>query len=80
MQQIYLETLSEEFYSLLISIIGHLRHQQNLVAQMRSTCSKVGDIGWVSKDNAASRLKKHIIFLTAHFDANKIQCISDRLW
>lgn len=80
MQRVHWESLDEDLYSTLTGLIEHLRCQQNLVAQMRSTCPKVGDPRWVSMDTAASWMKKHIIVLTAHFDAKKPRCTLDKLW
>ena len=80
MQRVYSASLDEEFYSTLTGVIGHLRRQQNLITEMRSTCPKVGDTRWVSMDDASGWLTKHVVVLTAHFDAKRPRCTPDKLW
>jgi hypothetical protein len=38
----------DEFYTTLTGLIGHLRRQQNLIAEMSSTCPAVASTRWVS--------------------------------
>lgn len=80
MQLVYLESLDKDFYSTLTGVIGRLRGQLNLVAQMRSVLQKVGGSCWVSMDIAGFWLKKPIVVLTAHLEAKKSRCAPDRLW
>jgi hypothetical protein len=51
MQIIFCAACDETFYAALTNVIGHLRRQQTLIAEMRGTCHLVAIARWMSMDN-----------------------------
>lgn len=64
-QPVYKPELKCDFYSQPITLIGHLRRQQNLIAEMRSTCVKVSDVRRISICSNKKRLV---------FNCVRVQC------
>lgn len=52
MQRIYSANLGEELYSTLTGVVGHLRHQENVITEMCTTCPEADDTLWVSMEDA----------------------------
>jgi hypothetical protein len=50
---------SETFYTCLTSLISHLRRQQKIVAEMKSTCPTVSSTRWSSLDLVCKWLSKN---------------------
>ncbi|KAI8895523.1 hypothetical protein BC833DRAFT_567403 [Globomyces pollinis-pini] len=66
MQHVFKMALNEEFYSVLTTLIGHLRRQQTLISKMRSTCPKVADTRWISMASCSSWLTDNIVLIQQH--------------
>lgn len=60
---------NEGFYGVLTALIGYLRRQQNLIADMRSTCPKVASTRWLSLGKVSSWLVKNRLEIGAYLTA-----------
>jgi hypothetical protein len=80
MQRVYKPALENEFYSVLTALIGHLRRQQSLIGEMRSTCPKVADTRWALMATTTSWLyaKRHRVL--KHLDKKKPGCAPTKTW
>jgi hypothetical protein len=58
-QDIMSSLCSETFYTCLTSLISHLRRQQKIVAEMKSTCPTVSSTRWSSLDLVCKWLSKN---------------------
>jgi len=74
MADVYDNLLKEDFYSNLVSLIGYLRRQQNLIADMKTTCPKVALTHWLSMIKVMSWFKKHRIAVLAYLDEKLPPC------
>ena len=59
MQKVFKPAFKDKFYSTLTSLVGYLRRQQNLVAEMRSTWPKVATTRWISMYSTTQWLIRH---------------------
>lgn len=80
MQRVYSSALDEQFHSTLTGLIGHLRRQQNLVTEMRTTCPKVAETRWLSMSSVAEWLTKHHVRVKQHLDEKKPPCAPSKKW
>ncbi|KAH8944818.1 hypothetical protein BDL97_12G005300 [Sphagnum fallax] len=80
MADVYDNLLKEDFYSNLVSLIGYLRRQQNLIADMKTTCPKVALTRWLSMIKVMSWFKKHRIAVLAYLDEKLLPCRPSAAW
>lgn len=80
MQRVYKPALDDEFYFQLTALIGHLRRQQNLVAEMRSTCPKVTDTRWISMSSSTRWLVSNRVRVQQHLDNKRPACTPTPMW
>jgi len=73
MQRVYKASLEGAFLATLTAAIGHLRRQQLLIAQMRSTCPKVADTRWLSMLKCTSWFTRNMIVIQEHYAARTPQ-------
>jgi hypothetical protein len=80
MADVYDNLFKEDFYSNLVSLIGYLRRQQNLIADMKTTCPKVALTRWLSMIKVMSWFKKHRIAVLAYLDEKLPPCRPSTAW
>jgi hypothetical protein len=80
MADVYDNLLKEDFYSNLVNLIGYLRRQQNLIADMNTTCPKVALTRWMSMIKVMSWFKKHRITVLAYLDEKLPPCRPSAAW
>ena len=80
MQRVFKPALQDDFYSKLTALIGHLRRQQNLIAEMRSSCPKVADTRWISMSASTTWLRKHQVHVMHHLEEKKPSCTPSKSW
>ena len=80
MQSVYEAALGEQFYSTLTGLIGHLRRQQNLITEMRSTCPKVATTRWISMYSTTRWLIKHRDRIIQYLEDKRPSCSPDASW
>ena len=80
MQRVYKAALDDRFYGKLTALIGHLRRQANLIADMRSTCPKVADTRWVSMHSVTTWLVDHRARVQRHLTEKQPDCAPDKVW
>ena len=80
MADIYGKMLQQDFFSVLTVLIGYLRRQQNLVADMKTTCPKVALTRWLSMIKVMNWFKKHRIDVQAHLDDKRPPCRPSSGW
>jgi len=74
MLEVYSSSLEDYLYSTLTGMIGHLRRQQNLITDVRTTCPKVTDTCWLLISSVAEWLTEHYIRVKKHLDEKKPTC------
>lgn len=80
MQRVLKAALDETFYGNMTAAIGHLRRQQNLVSEMRTTCPTVADTRWLSMGKCCRWFTANIINLQIHFNNKQPACAPDKTW
>ena len=80
MQRVFKEALNEDFYSALTALIGHLRRQQTLISNMRTTCPKVADTRWISMATCSSWLTNNIVAVQQHLLQKNPSCAPPITW
>ncbi|KAH8933356.1 hypothetical protein BDL97_18G026700, partial [Sphagnum fallax] len=80
MADVYDNLLKEDFYSNLVSLIGYLRRQHNLIADMKTMCPKVVLTRWLSMIKVMSWFKKHRIAVLAYLDEKLPPCRPSAAW
>ena len=80
MQDVYASALDKDFYSTLTGLIGHLRRQQSLITEMRTTCPKVATTRWLSMSSVSEWLIEHHIRIKQHLDERKPPCAPSQKW
>ena len=80
MQRVFKPALEGDFYGTLTALIGHLRRQANLIAEMRSTCPKLSDVRWVSMDSTATWMVEKRARVRRHLDEKKPACAPGIVW
>lgn len=71
---------SERFLNTLTGVTGHLRRQQNLITNMKSSCPTFASTRWISMGNVLRWLKTNRIRLLEHFDLKKPACEPKLEW
>jgi hypothetical protein len=71
---------SDTFYTHLTSLIGHLRRQQNLVAEMGCTCPTVAHTRWMSLGRVANWLYENRSRVQEHLEEKKPACAPPQVW
>ena len=74
MADVFDKQLKEDFFSVLTALIGWLRRQQNLIADMGTTCPKVALSRWLSMIKVMKWFKKHRIAVEAHLNLKQPAC------
>ena len=72
MQHGYAKLIDGEFLKITTSIIGHLRQQQKLIAEMRSTCPKL-TTRWICMGDTCDWFLEHRIRLLSYFKTPQTQ-------
>eukprot|EP00171_Calliarthron_tuberculosum_P016065 IDg16065t1 len=80
LQSVYNKALDEEFLSTFISLIGHLRRQQNLIQEMLSTCPKFATTRWVSMHSCSRWLTKNVVRVCEHLKEKAPRCAPAMVW
>lgn len=80
MQRVFKPALDSIFDGTLTGLIGHLRHHANLIANMRSTCSKITEVRWVSMDSKAAWLVNNHARVQRHLDGKNPACMFEKVW
>ncbi|KAH6561878.1 hypothetical protein BASA60_011317 [Batrachochytrium salamandrivorans] len=80
MADVYQNLLQDDFYSVLVALIGYLRRQQNLIAEMKTTCPKVAITRWLSMIKVMTWFKKHRIAVQAYLDEKLPSCRPSAAW
>jgi hypothetical protein len=68
------------FLNTLNALSGHLRQQQDLIEEMRSTCPTFVSTKWISMVKVFKWLKENQVILLAHFDNKKPRCTPSQEW
>lgn len=79
-RSVYRSVLDESFSDTLAKLIAYLRRQDNLVAEMKSTCPKVVSSSWLSVERALSWIKAHRIRILEYMDEKKPSCMPSMSW
>jgi hypothetical protein len=79
-QREYASLHDEEFTSILVNLISHLRRQQLLQNEMGSTCPKFVDTRWLSMKRVSAWLKKNRVRVFQHLDLKKPACAPPAGW
>ena len=80
MKRVFHNLLDDKFVSILTSVTGHLRRQQNLIIEMKSACPTFVETRWISMGNSLKWLKNNRIRLMEHFDAKRPRCTPPLHW
>ena len=70
----------ERFLGILTGVTGHLRRQQNLIADMKSSCPTFVSTRWISMGKVLKWLKLKRIRLSEHFESKKPACTPPLEW
>jgi hypothetical protein len=79
MEDIMSNVIKERFFSFMIGFITHLTRQQNLIAEMQTTCPRVVN-HWLSMEKVISWFKIHRPQLLAHIESKQLASAPLRLW
>jgi hypothetical protein len=71
---------NEEFLRITTGVTGHLRRQQNLIAEMDSACPTFVSTRWISMGNVLKWLKSKRTRLLEHFENKKPSCTPPLEW
>jgi hypothetical protein len=74
------ELMNEHFVNTLTGVTGHLRRQQNLIQDMRSTCPTYATTRWISMGKVLKWLKDNRLRLLYHFAEKKRACEPPTEW
>jgi hypothetical protein len=67
-QSVIASLCEDTFYETVTGLISHLRRQQKLVAEMKSTCPTVASTRWLSLGHVEKWLSKHREAVIRHLD------------
>jgi hypothetical protein len=70
----------DEFYTTLTGLIGHLRRQQNLIAEMSSTCPIVASTRWLSLGKVCKWLTRNRVRVLEHLENKSPTCSPAEYW
>jgi len=79
MEDIMSNAIKERFFSVMTGFITHLTHQQNLIAEMQTTCPRVVN-RWLSTEKVISWFKIHWPQLLVHIKSKQPTFAPPRLW
>jgi hypothetical protein len=79
MEDIMNNVIKERFFSVMTGFITHLTRQQNLIAEMQTTCPCVVN-RWLSTEKVISWFKIHRPQLLAHIEWKQPDSAPPRLW
>jgi len=79
MEDIMNNVIKERFFSVMTGFITHLTRQQNLIAEMQTTCPRVVN-RWLSMDMVISWFKIHWPQLLAHIESKQPDSAPLHLW
>jgi hypothetical protein len=77
-QSVISSRCEDTFYETLTGLISHLRRQQRLVAETKSTCPAVASTRWLSLGRVVKWLSKHSEAVIRHFDVTSKEFYTDR--
>ena len=80
MKKAFNKLLNEKFLNTLAGVTNHLRRQQNLVQEMKSTCPTFATTRWISMGKVLRWLKANRIRLLRHFHERKPACTPSLEW
>lgn len=80
MQDAFKTIMNSEFYAFLVGLIGYLRRQQNLIAQMKTKVPLLADTRWESMGKVASWFKHHRIDAINYLTSKQVACSPPRTW
>ena len=74
MKRAFNKLYNKKFVDTLTSVTGHLRRQQNLIAEMKTTCPILVTTWWLSMGKLLKWLIDKRVWLIQHFDQKKPAC------
>ncbi|KAH9265975.1 hypothetical protein BASA83_010885 [Batrachochytrium salamandrivorans] len=80
MQRIFESALNEGYLTVLTTLIGYLRRQQNLIADMRATCPKVATTRWLSMGTVAKWLTSNRVRIQRYLQDKNASCAPSPVW
>jgi hypothetical protein len=80
MKRAFNKLCNEKFLDTLTSVTGHLRRQQNLIADMKSTCPTFVTTRWLSMGKLLKWLIDKRVRLMRHFTEKKPACTPSIEW
>jgi hypothetical protein len=80
MKRAFNKLCNEKFLDTLTSVTGHLRRQQNLIADMKSTCPTFVTTRWLSMGKLLKWLIDKRVRLMQHFNEKKPACTPSIDW
>lgn len=63
-----------------MSVVAHLRHQQNFILEERSQCPLICDTGWLNMMKVTIWLDKHRLAVAAYLESNLSAFKPDETW
>jgi hypothetical protein len=79
MEDIMNNVIKERFFLVMTGFITHLTRQQNLIAEMQTTCPRVVN-RWLSTEKVINWFKIHRPQLLAHIESKQPNFAPPRLW
>jgi hypothetical protein len=70
----------ESFVNILAVLSGYLRHQQNLVFEMKPNCPRFVDTRWISMSKILKWLVANRIRIVAYLEENEARCAAPDHW
>ncbi|KAH6570906.1 hypothetical protein BASA60_007513 [Batrachochytrium salamandrivorans] len=80
MQRVFESALNEGYLTVLTTLIGYLRRQQNLIADMRVTCPKVATTRWLSMGTVAKWLTSNRVRIQRYLQDKNASCAPSPVW
>ncbi|KAH9247850.1 hypothetical protein BASA81_014533 [Batrachochytrium salamandrivorans] len=80
MQRVFKSALNEGYLTVLTTLIGYLRRQQNLIADMRATCPKVATTRWLSMGTVAKWLTSNRARIQRYLQDKNASCAPSPVW
>lgn len=71
MKKAFKQSLDGDYSKILTTLIGHLRRQQTLIAEMKATCPYLAPTRWLSLGYSTQWLVKRFLNVTAHLQERK---------
>ena len=80
MKKAFHKLCEDNFVGRVTRLTGHLRRQQNLISDMKSTCPTFAETRWISMGKLLKWLKDKRVRLFQHFEAKKPACTPPMYW